>query len=187
MLPPGSLKSLQQPVLEIDNRLSLRPWTARDVSQLVTAYSDPDIQRWNLHSFDTSEAEGLITKWSNDWKNETKAYWAIANSSDGIAFGQVGLRTINLVEGVGEITYWIMPHARGTGAATLATSTLSKWAFERLGLHRLELGHSVRNGASCRVALKAGFELEGTLKSSVLHSDGWHDMHIHAQINRETS
>ncbi|WP_297548795.1 GNAT family protein [Amycolatopsis sp.] len=50
------------------------------------------------------------------------------------------------------------------------------------GLHRLDIQHSVANSASCRVAEKAGFTYEGTLRSSALHTDGWHDMHLHARV-----
>ena len=43
------------------------------------------------------------------------------------------------------------------------------------------------NTASCRVAGKAGFHLEATLRSVLLHSDGWHDMHLHARIGAPPS
>ena len=71
-------------------------------------------------------------------------------------------------------------HVRG--AASDATRAVSGWAFESIGLHRLELLHSVQNVPSCGVAGRAGFVLEGTRRSS-LHADGWHDMHLHALIN----
>ena len=32
------------------------------------------------------------------------------------------------------------------------------------------------------MAAKAGFALEGTKRSALLHADGWHDMHLHARI-----
>ena len=51
-----------------------------------------------------------------------------------------------------------------------------------LGLHRLELRHSVGNVSSCRVATKTGFALEGTLRRQLMHADGWHDMHLHARL-----
>ncbi|MGY2127682.1 GNAT family N-acetyltransferase [Blastococcus sp. SYSU DS0617] len=54
-------------------------------------------------------------------------------------------------------------------------------AFD-LGLQRLELQHSTRNRASCRVAEKTGFDLEGTKRRAGLHQDGWHDMHLHARL-----
>ena len=56
------------------------------------------------------------------------------------------------------------------------------WAFETLGLHRIEVDHSVENPASCRVATRAGFRLEGTKRGDALHADGWHDMHLHARV-----
>jgi RimJ/RimL family protein N-acetyltransferase len=43
----------------------------------------------------------------------------------------------------------------------------------------------VANTASCRVAGKAGFRLEGTLRSALLHTDGWHDMHLHGRTGEE--
>jgi RimJ/RimL family protein N-acetyltransferase len=59
---------------------------------------------------------------------------------------------------------------------------MATWAFETLGLHRLALQHSVHNTASCRVAEKAGFAVEGTLRSAARHQDGWHDMHVHGRV-----
>ena len=59
---------------------------------------------------------------------------------------------------------------------------MSQWLFETAGLHRIVLAHSTRNNASCRVASKAGYLLEGTCRSDLLHSDGWHDMHLHARL-----
>jgi RimJ/RimL family protein N-acetyltransferase len=47
---------------------------------------------------------------------------------------------------------------------------------------RLPVAHSVRNEASCRVATKTGFALEGTRRHSPPYADGWHDMHLHARL-----
>ena len=68
------------------------------------------------------------------------------------------------------------------GVATGATVAVAGWALGDLGLHRLELRHSTANPASCRVAVKAGFTLEGTQRSAMRHPDGWHDMHLHARV-----
>ena len=182
VLQPGSLSSRQQPVLAIDDRFMLRPWVENDAAALVAAYADPDIQRWNLHVLDAEESEQLTISWNDAWKNETGAHWAIATISDDLAIGKVGLRTIDLSAGEAEVSYWVAPQARGVGAASLATVTLSEWLLEDLGLHRLELGHSLRNPASCHVASNAGFVPEGTLRSALLHADGWHDMHWHARV-----
>ncbi|GGV02079.1 hypothetical protein GCM10010211_81770 [Streptomyces albospinus] len=76
----------------------------------------------------------------------------------------------------------VLPTARGTGVAPRALATLTAWALDEAGFHRLELAHSVRNVASCRVATKSGFALEGTRRSAHLQMDGRHDMHLHARV-----
>jgi len=183
VLPPGSLSSRQQPVLAVDLRIVLRPWTNEDVAALAAAYEDPDIQHWNLNSFDEVGAKTLIAEWTDAWKSETGASWAITRTSDDFAIGQVGLRAVDVVGGEAEIWYWVAPESRGVGAASSALNALSEWLLDDLGLQRLELEHSIHNPASCHVASSAGYELEGTMKSALLHSDGWHDMHLHARIS----
>ncbi len=89
---------------------------------------------------------------------------------------------LKLSDGSGEVLYWLLPAARGRGVAVAAARRISQWAFDDLGLHRLRLCHSVANDPSCRVAVKAGFILEGTMRSALLHEDGWHDQHLHALI-----
>jgi RimJ/RimL family protein N-acetyltransferase len=76
----------------------------------------------------------------------------------------------------------VLPAARGAGVATSAVLALSAWALEEIGFCRLHLDHSTRNHASCRVATKSGYELEGTKRSAAVHDDGRHDMHLHARI-----
>ncbi len=186
-LPEGTMRRRTQPLLRVDGSLVLRPWVPADVPALVSAYADPDIQRWNLHSYDEAEASLLVARFAESWRRETSAHWAIARVDDDLAVGRVGLRTLDLAEGEGEVSYWVTPHFRGHGVATRAVATVAEWLLDDLGLHRLSLGHSTRNLASCRVATKAGFELEGTMNSALRHHDGWHDMHWHARIAADPS
>jgi RimJ/RimL family protein N-acetyltransferase len=80
----------------------------------------------------------------------------------------------------------VLPAARGRQIAARALTVLGGWAFGVLGLHRIEVQHSTRNVASCRVAERAGYPAEGTRRSQTLHADGWHDMHLHARIADDT-
>ena len=79
----------------------------------------------------------------------------------------------------------MLPAARGRNVAARALGALTEWAFSKLGLHRIELVHSVANQASCRVADKAGYLAEGTKRQQTLHADGWHDMHLHARLRTD--
>ena len=187
VIPAGRLSALEQPVLPGPGGLTLRPWTLDDVPALVTAYADPAIQEWHGFRMEREdEAREMIKRWLDGWAAESSAAWAVIRSGDGSGDGEVvgrmGLREMNLRWGRAECAYWTMPAARGTGVGPRALAALAAWAFDS-GFHRLWLRHSTANLASCRVAVKAGFAGEGTERSSELHPDGWHDMHVHARID----
>lgn len=180
VVPVGSLRAAGQPVLPA-GELLIRPWAVTDAGALVTAFSDPAIQRWHARTVASEqEAVAMITSYNQAWQRETAAHWAIAGPE---VIGRISLRMIDLVEGFAELAYWVVPAARGRGVAVAAVGAVGEWAFAELGLHRLELDHSVANTASCRVAEKAGFAYEGTKRGATLHTDGWHDMHLHARIS----
>jgi RimJ/RimL family protein N-acetyltransferase len=180
VLPAGSFARFDQPQLEADELL-LRSWVAHDVNAVVAAYSDPAIQHWHLRSMTADEAATWIASWPRRWTEETGASWAVTR--DGTLVGQVSARALRLAESSAEVSYWVTPHARGHAVAPRAVETVTAWLFDTVRLHRTELAHSTRNPSSCRVAEKAGYELEGIQKQRLRHSDGWHDMHWHARIN----
>ena len=63
-----------------------------------------------------------------------------------------------------EIGYWMAPEARRRGLGARATRLLAEWAVTRLGLERLELLANPENEGSQRLAERAGFTREGTLR-----------------------
>jgi RimJ/RimL family protein N-acetyltransferase len=181
-LPAGSLRTLGQPRLDVDG-LTLRPWRPDDLPVVRAAFDCPVIQRWHVRRMaDDKEARAWIASWALRWTAETDASWAVVDGDDQ-ALGQVGLRTLSLFEASAEVSYWVLPDARGAGIAVRATKAMTLWAFETLRLNRLFLQHSTANQPSCRVAHKAGFAVEGTLRRSMRHADGWHDLHVHARLH----
>jgi RimJ/RimL family protein N-acetyltransferase len=168
-----------QPEIAGDGVL-LRPWSPDDIEAVLAGYADPGIQRWHARSMDAGEARAWIDSWPGRWRAETGAGWAITEG--GRPAGQISLRRIYLEEGLAEVSYWVLPAARGRQIAPRALGALTGWGLGQLGLHRIEVEHSTANPASCRVAERAGFALEGTRRSQAWHADGFHDMHLHAKI-----
>jgi RimJ/RimL family protein N-acetyltransferase len=180
---PGALREQDQPRIATDGGLTLRPWRDDDAGEVRAAFDSPEIQRWHTRRLDSdAEARDWIALWTTRWAAETAASWAIVDSSGDRAIGQVGMREISLFDATAALSYWVLPSARGRGVAPRATEALTRWAFDTLGLHRLGLHHSTHNDASCRVATKAGYDYEGTMRSAVRHADGWHDMHVHGRL-----
>ncbi|WP_430780882.1 GNAT family N-acetyltransferase [Actinoplanes sp. G11-F43] len=181
-LAAGSMSGRAQPEITGDG-VALRPWASTDRAAVVSGFADPAIQRWHCVSMNDTEATAWIARWADRWQSETAASWAILH--DGRVAGQIGLRRIDLYEGIASISYWVLPSARGRRLAPHALTALAGWSFTTLGLHRLELSHSTANPASCRVAERSGFPAEGTKRSEARHMDGWHDMHLHARLSTD--
>ena len=182
----GTLSGQGQPVLDAAG-LILRPWQDGDAAVVATAYGQPDISLFNRRTMAT-EAEALewIGRWGLRWQEESGANWAVC-ASGGNVVGRVALSRINLYEGDAELGYWVLSGERGNAVASRAVQALTRWAFESAGLNRIQLSHSVHNQASCGVARKTGFTLEGTRRSALRHADGWHDMHLHAAVSAQGS
>ncbi|MFC8101086.1 GNAT family N-acetyltransferase [Streptomyces sp. NPDC057363] len=183
VLPAGTLSRTPQPTIPTGDGLLLRPWRTEDVPAVHAAFQDPVMHQWHIRTADSEEeVRGWVAEWQQGWARERNVQWAVADAADDRLLGRVALREVVLGDGVAEVAYWTTAAARGRGVAARATEALAHWALDEIGFQRLELTHSVGNEASCRVAGKTGFALEGTKRSALLHADGWHDMHLHARV-----
>ena len=180
VVPAGRIGGLPQPTLHTGD-LVIRPGQAADAAAVFAAYQDPGIQQWHVRSMgDMAEASAWISAWPQRWQEESGADWAVTACA--AVAGRVGIKRFDLWEGIAELSYWVMPSARGRHVAARAAAAVSAWAFDVAGLHRLELIHASGNQASCRSANRAGFTPEGTMRQQGRHADGWHDMHLHARL-----
>ncbi len=175
--------------------LLLRPWRCADAEELVAAWADPEIRRWTRYGAVSPSVDGMEpwVSWNEaQWRAGQRAAFAIENAAGELA-GSITLRDFGKdAAGHGgdtaEVGYWIVPGARGRGVAPTALAAVTRWAFADpehggLGVRRVELLHGVDNAGSCRVAQKAGFLHEGTLRESFRYGDGaWHDEHLHARL-----
>ena len=83
----------------------------------------------------------------------------------------ISLRIAERDPGLAAVGYWLRPDARGRGAATIALQLIARWAFNEVGVQRLELTTAPENVASQRVAERAGFTREGVLRGLVATKD----------------
>jgi RimJ/RimL family protein N-acetyltransferase len=181
----GSIAAGPQPILSAQGGLLLRPWEDTDAATFFSAYQDPAIQHWHTRQpASQDEVRAWFEQYRQAWAQETGASWAVTRDG-GEVLGRIAMGSMDLDDGVAGCGYWVLPAARGAGVASRALTAMSVWALGEAGFHRLHLDHSTRNSASCGVAVKSGFLLEGTKRSDAVHSDGRHDMHLHARIRAD--
>lgn len=75
----------------------------------------------------------------------------------------------------GTIGYWVDSARNGLGLGTSAVAGVVAYAFDELGLHRLEAGTLVNNLASQRVLEKNGFERIGLAPRYLRIAGEWRD------------
>jgi RimJ/RimL family protein N-acetyltransferase len=115
--------------------------------------------------------------------NETDFTWAILDEREAHV-GFIGLNDIHWryrsARGgivLGERSSW------GRGIATAAIRVRTRFAFEILGLHRVE-GHTI-NPAMRRVYEKSGYTREGTIREAFWRGGRWVDAESFAILDRD--
>jgi len=172
-----------QPIELSDQDITLRAAVPAQAPWVAQAYADPQVRQWNPAPVtDISTAERWIRS-RGDWAPGDHASWLFCDAADGRPMGSISLHKVNEENLTASIGYWTHPAEQGRGAATRAVQLVSSWALDGLGLKRVELIHAVANPASCRVAEKTGFTLEGTVRCGERYGDGqWYDEHIHGRV-----
>ncbi len=169
--------------LKVDGWL-LRPPRPEDTADALAMLTDPEVRQWNpvTSVVDAASAEEWLARGA-DWSDGDHATFSVIDATTGQLAGNVSLHRIDRRQANASIGYRVAAWARGRGAATATVAAATDWSFTSLGIERVELCHAVANPASCRVAVKAGYAIEGTLRASWAHDDGnRYDEHIHGRL-----
>ncbi|MEV8211127.1 GNAT family N-acetyltransferase [Streptomyces sp. NPDC079189] len=145
----GLLSGSLQPVLPAAQGLLLRPWEPADGPVFLSAYQDDEICRWHTRR---PQTETRVLEWFDayhqDWGSEKGGHWAVARK-DGEVLGRIALRGFDFNDGVADVSYWVLPTARGRGVATSAMAALSTLGT-REPVRRVALSAVRRTGSVVR-------------------------------------
>ncbi|MFD5163536.1 GNAT family N-acetyltransferase [Streptomyces hawaiiensis] len=154
------------PVTLTTDRLLLRTVGPQDTDAVYDACQDPEIQRWTtipspyLREHALNFTEHLVP---DGWADGSMFTFGVFPRSGELA-GMLGITMRAL--GMGEIGFWAAKQHRANGYVTEAVLTACRWSFTRAALDRVEWRAEVGNRASRAVAERAGFTIEGTLRSA---------------------
>jgi RimJ/RimL family protein N-acetyltransferase len=111
-------------------------------------------------------AAGPYSPYSPTEPSEEFAAFSVVELESGDLVGEAVLWSIDLHNRSAHVGLSLRPTYRGRGLGVDVVDVLSHYAFDVLGLHRLQLETESRNSAMRGVAEHCGFLLEGTIRDS---------------------
>lgn len=132
------------------------------------------------YPYTPGDAEAYIRSMLAEDQDKT---FAFAIEADGRVIGSIGVfRCDNIHFRTAELGYYIGEPYWGKGYTTSAVRQICRHVFETTDIIRIFAEPFAHNTASCRVLEKAGFQLEGTLRSNAIKNGAVLDMKLYALI-----
>lgn len=167
---------------------------------VLREFRETDIDDRLREPIDPEEEDGYGSSWRREWdgrRYHTREYliagreppqpgvysWAVEHG--GHCIGSAGL-DVDTGQHRAEYTVGLFVAAlRGRGLGREVTRLVLAWAFEVVGLHRVELQVLAGNDRAIRCYLACGFRQEGIRREAELYPDGWRDFIMMGLLNSE--
>ena len=140
-------------------RLTLCPAGAWQRADLVSFLGNPEVMAVRkLGVLDAAAASGVVDEMIAHWAEHGFGMYAVLERASGRFLGECGLRYLE--DGtVPEISYGLLPVARGKGYAREAAAASLRHGFEALGHRRIVAFARGDNAVSRALLEKLGFSL----------------------------
>lgn len=173
--------------LRVDEGLELRLFELRHAPALleIVEQNKTHLARWMPWAAHTSleNQRAFITSGLQQFaKNDgfqTGIYY------QGALVGACGLHYLRWDTRRTEIGYWLAEEAQGKGVMTRVCGFLCTYAFDELGLNRVEIRCASQNFRSRAVPERLGFKEEGTLRQVDKLPSGWVDLVVYGMLADE--
>ena len=154
-------------------RLTLRPPRTGDGPALHQALSEslPELRRflaslpWVAADQTLESAEMFCRNGEANFVSRKDLPFLVFEKRAGNLVASAGLHRTAWQTPKTEVGYWCRTSATHNGFVTEAVIALTEYAFQHIRAVRVELITDEENVASCRVAERAGFVLEGVLRN----------------------
>jgi ribosomal-protein-alanine N-acetyltransferase len=168
-------------------RVRLRALTRDDVPALYAIFADPEVARYASRPPMASEAEAAdyLASIERGFVERTLYQWGMERVEDGRVVGTMTLAHVDAAHARAEVGYMLGREHWGQGYLTEVLPAAVRFAFESLGLHRLEADADPRNAASVRALERVGFRREGYQRARYLQLGEWQDAVLYGLLRGE--
>jgi len=166
--------------------VTLRPLRVSDAASLVAFLTTPEVTRFISTPPDTRAGFERFIEGTDYQHSAGKVVcFAVTTSTDDTAIGLVQMRELEPGFHSAEWGFALGSMFWGTGIFQEAAELVLEFAFEQLGVHRIEARSAVRNGRSCRALHKLGALPEGVLRKSLLCNGQYLDQVLYAIVDED--
>ena len=139
-----------------------------------------EFMHWMTPDYSISSAEDFITR---------NLSAIVSNNSQGFGIfrgdrfiGSIGFAYFDWTSRKTEIGYWIDKREEGKGIITKSCERLITYAFDYLGLNRIEIRCSSENARSAAIPERLGFRREGVLRQVEMRNGKLHDFYVYGLL-----
>ena len=162
-----------------DGRVALRLLEPGDADDFLEGLRDPAVHHLaygDRMPVKRSAVADLITRVPLRLASGDALVMAVVERGAGAFLGITMLFGCDASSTAAEIGFWLMPEARGRGLGTEAIRLTLSWAFDVLGMERINGLTDLANEAGQRSMERAGLRREGVLRGIGLTARGRKDM-----------
>lgn len=176
--------------LKVDSEIDLRRLQMSDAEEIFRTI---DSQRDYLGEWlpfvettkDVSSVEEFVKYVLSKPKENSEFAYTIRKNGD--FAGLIDIKTTDLLNRKTEIGYWLSEEFQGQGIMTKAVERICKYAFQDLGLNRVQIKCASENYASQNIAKRLDFVLEGVERDGeLLSNDQFTDLIIYSKLKRDS-
>lgn len=141
---------------------------------------------YRFFPFDPIESEEAyrekVCKWAENDESGSYFHWVIVWKENGEPVGTINLGHVEEDCLMSDTAYMLSPRYWNRGIMTETVRAVLRYAFERVGLNRVQAEVFDGNAASARVLQKCGMRLEGTARQRYRKDGAWVDVHQYAAV-----
>lgn len=101
--------------------------------------------------------------------------------------GLIGFKDTDWVNHKTELGYWLAEKMQGRGIVTQCTAALTRYAFKKLGMNRIQIKVAKGNTRSEAVPTRLGFEFEGIERQGEWLKGAHHDLKVFSLLKSDKS
>jgi ribosomal-protein-serine acetyltransferase len=183
----GALMPKDHEVELANETILLRAFRPEDADELYAAVRESMVAlgqwlSWCHADYSIQDTIEFLGARGDAFQKDAEHGFVICERSSGRLLGGVGINQLEKAARRANLGYWLRTSATRRGIAAGAVRLVATWAFESLGLERLEIVAATGNHASQRVAERVGATREGIARRRLRVHGVQHDAFVYSLV-----